>query len=190
MVFYSESGLPKIANVSEIRYYNRKPYDRKFICGECTIDAGTEFVLKPFFYNRKSPILLLSNPASSSMGYCIVPNQRDMVNVKDINGNPKYAMCLLNSETFFECFIPCLNIDGIGWDDWRKRSDLVRNVTDYIMEPSRKDRVLSHMMHHEDAEIRSYVKEGSDGVIRLDKSYLHFAFIEKLEWLISDIKVI
>lgn len=109
-------------------FYNFAFIDKDCICGHVKADIGTRFIVIDYNYRN------------GSKGKIIVPDDDNLKSL-DKNGNPANSICLVDSETFFQYFIPgkyqktILGKDGNTYiDDWKYRIGSINYIYDHIFE--------------------------------------------------------
>ena len=113
-----------IDGVEEIIYLNTKRLKGRFMDVEADIPDGSEFIKFPWHFDFEG------TPTNElAWTECIVYNDPERYSQFDDDGNRKFAVCLLHSETFFNYFIPKLRYNNCKeFDNWEARWEYVEQL--------------------------------------------------------------
>lgn len=123
-------------------FYNFAYMDKDCICGHVKADIGTRFIAMDYKYKDQSK------------GKVIVPDDDNLKSL-DKNGNPVNSICLVDSETFFQYFVPgkyqkiVLGKDDNKYiDDWKYRIDSINYIYDHIFEQVKIENPHGGIVYH------------------------------------------
>lgn len=147
-------------------YFNPAPMENlRCMSGYITADPGTKFIAIDYTY---------SNGETTK---CIVPYNEEFRDKQ---------ICLINSEKFFNNFVPSYiyketyyKLGEIKVDDWVTRARLIQEVLLMVSDPQYKDDLLSAIFEYDDDFISSIVVSG-DAFYYLDRKRLWYRYMKEI----------